>query len=419
MRQFLMGLAFAAIVWWGYSAWFSKAPPVNGAETGGQADLNSFLAATGLGAAPENGQGLPTHGSPPGTAGKAGDAAAPAAPPASTSGDHPLASGNAPEAAALESLVQGIQKGDARAIAVAWQFLAQGGTPAAQRQQVLIALAGLKAEDPQTALAHLGENNAFLHSAEGREAGGIVLRLCAGQPDDKAVTLMTDLLDRCMRGPIQKSDTEEHAFVDAAWALAKKHVDRFVCDPANVARARSYTVAPHDVLAKIAAKFRREEKIFVDAGTLALLNRIQNPNLLKAGQKIKIPVDPIHVVIEKRSFLMGVYLGDVLLRLYWVGHGADDKTPVTEFTVELKQPNPDWYSPEGPIPFGKPGNILGKYFVRLHHDSYTGFGIHGTTMPETVGTMCSMGCIRMLDNDIEEFFNIIPVGAKVAVRDSH
>ena len=51
--------------------------------------------------------------------------------------------------------------------------------------------------------------------------------------------------------------------------------------------------------------------------------------------------------------------------------------------------------------------------------SYSGFGAHGTPMPETIGTMSSAGCIRMYDNDIEELYKVLPRKAKVVVRDSH
>ena len=39
-------------------------------------------------------------------------------------------------------------------------------------------------------------------------------------------------------------------------------------------------------------------------------------------------------------------------------------------------------------------------------------------MPETIGTMSSMGCIRMYQNDIAELFRLLPRGATVEVRHS-
>jgi lipoprotein-anchoring transpeptidase ErfK/SrfK len=81
--------------------------------------------------------------------------------------------------------------------------------------------------------------------------------------------------------------------------------------------------------------------------------------------------------------------------------------------------DPDWYSPKGVIPFGSPQNILGRYFLKFAHESFVGFGMHGTPMPETIGTMSSMGCIRMYDADIEELYRLLPRKTKVVVRSSH
>jgi lipoprotein-anchoring transpeptidase ErfK/SrfK len=102
-----------------------------------------------------------------------------------------------------------------------------------------------------------------------------------------------------------------------------------------------------------------------------------------------------------------------------VGHGENDKTPIAEFTVAEKQPRPEWTAPDGNrYPYGHPQNILGEYFIKFRHDRYTGFGAHGTPMPETICTMSSMGCIRMLAPDIADLFLLLPRGAKVYIRAS-
>ena len=274
-------------------------------------------------------------------------------------------------------------------------------------------------EDLPALLEKLGANNDFLHTAEGRGIGERVLKLMAAVGDEAALPISTSLLERCMRGSIRKEDVDAHAFVDAAYAQHRIRVDRFVCDPANLAKARSMTVGKGEGLQVIATRFRKEG-IQVEEGTLALLNRIHNINAVQFGQRIKAPVDPISAVLEKRSFLLALYVGDTILRLYWVGHGENDKTPVTEFTVVDKIANPPWYAPDNKVyAYGDPKNILGKYFIKFSNPSYSGFGAHGTPMPETIGTMSSAGCIRMYDNDIEELYKVLPRKAKVVVRDSH
>ena len=237
-------------------------------------------------------------------------------------------------------------------------------------------------------------------------------------PDAEAVTAGTQLLTLMLRGRITKADSQARAFVDEVYKLHRVRVDRWLCDPGNIAGSRSYTVASGDSLARIAQRFRKEG-LKVEDGTLAVLNRIHNPNSLQVGQKIKVPASPIVGVLEKRSFGFAIYVGEHLLRLYWVGHGAEDHTPLVEFTVGEKQPQPPWTAPDGHVyPYGHPKNILGEYFIKFLNDTYTGFGAHGTTLPETVCTMSSAGCIRMLDADIADLFKILPRGAKVVIRAS-
>jgi len=46
----------------------------------------------------------------------------------------------------------------------------------------------------------------------------------------------------------------------------------------------------------------------------------------------------------------------------------------------------------------------------------TGYGIHGTIEPESVGKAVSDGCIRLTNADVEALFELVPEGASVAVR---
>lgn len=396
MRQFVLGILMAAFVWWGYTA-FGGDPAVAGSGDGapppagpaGSSSLDQLV--------PKAAAGAPRHN----------EAALDAAPPAPVVRVAPNE---------IDGLLAGIGQAEPAAVARGWAVLATGGN-ADVRRSVLGALTTPK-EGFAALLAQLGPFNTFLHSAEGRTQAGAVLAAAMALPDADAVTAGTQLLDVCLRGPIEKADRAAREFVDTAYQQHRIRVDRWLCDPANVQGARSHTVASGESLARIATRFRKE-KILVDDGTLAILNRIHNPNALQVGQKVKVPIDPIRSVLEKRSFSLCVYVGDRLLRLYWVGHGENDKTPVTEFTVTEKQPRPEWTSPDGNVwPYGHPNNILGEYFIKLQHASYTGFGVHGTPMPDTIGTMSSMGCIRMLAPDITEYFKLVPRGTKLVVRAS-
>jgi lipoprotein-anchoring transpeptidase ErfK/SrfK len=43
------------------------------------------------------------------------------------------------------------------------------------------------------------------------------------------------------------------------------------------------------------------------------------------------------------------------------------------------------------------------------------FRIHGTNEPESIGKNVSSGCIRLLNQDVIDLFNRVPVGSKVVV----
>jgi lipoprotein-anchoring transpeptidase ErfK/SrfK len=304
-------------------------------------------------------------------------------------------------------------------IGACWRELADPAVAPGRRAAVAAALAALPVANLEQAMVKLGATNATLRSDEGRQVLRRAAELAASLPDEQSVVALSRLVERLMQGPVDRANAHERGTVDQVYGMLKERVDRWVCNPSNVTRARSYKVQSGDSLARIATRFRKEG-VLVEEGTLQVLNRIRNPKALQVGQQIKIPVDPIHTVVEKRSYLMAVYLGDVILRLYWVGHGAGDNTPLVEFRIADKLKDPQWYSPvDGNVyPYGHPKNILGKYFVKFAHDAHPGFGAHGTPMPETIGTMSSLGCIRMLDPDIEEFFTLIPRDSKVVVRAS-
>lgn len=402
MRQFVFGLLVAALAWWGWSAHAaSRAAAAGDPGSGGAVRLD--LAQVN----PERADVAP----------------------------RPLLAGSrGPEEVAIQEafdrLATQIEQGEAgareRGLAVLarsdlWpehrerlqELLGRQGSPAPSAAGTTPGAEGIEG-----ALQRLGTNNRFLHTAEGRRYAAQALQLAAALPDEEALAALTRILELSMRGPIAIGDTAAREIVDSGYRALRPRADRVLCDPANLTRARSHTLASGESLAVVAARFRREG-IAIDEHSLAILNRIHNPNAVQAGQRIRVPTDPIHAVVEKRSFLMAVYVGASMLRLYWIGHGADGKTPVAEFAVAEKLKDPEWYAPDGGVYApGHPKNILGKYFLKFTHPSYTGFGAHGTPMPETIGTMSSMGCIRMYDQDIEELFRLLPRKAKVVVRDS-
>lgn len=222
-----------------------------------------------------------------------------------------------------------------------------------------------------------------------------------------------------MRSRIDKDDASARALVDEIYAKHRLLVRRSAFNPGNGERAHRYQVKPGDTLGRIAARYNKSHGLQLEGETLAIINRISNPRSLQANQILRVPIDPISVVIEKNSFLCGVYLGQDLVKLYWCSHGrAEHETPVTSFVVSEKLVHPDWFYDGRQVPYGSKDNPLGTHFVKFRHESLSGFGIHGTTEPGRMMEEVSLGCIRLSNEDIADFFKLVPRGAAVHIRAS-
>ena len=65
---------------------------------------------------------------------------------------------------------------------------------------------------------------------------------------------------------------------------------------------------------------------------------------------------------------------------------------------------------------GGPDNPLGARALYLYRDGRdTYFRLHGTNEPESIGHAVSSGCIRLLNQDIIDLYNRVPVGTHVTV----
>lgn len=59
-----------------------------------------------------------------------------------------------------------------------------------------------------------------------------------------------------------------------------------------------------------------------------------------------------------------------------------------------------------------PRNPLGPRAIYLAQGALR---IHGTIAPASIGRAASAGCFRMLNEDVEELYELVPVGARVLV----
>jgi lipoprotein-anchoring transpeptidase ErfK/SrfK len=78
-------------------------------------------------------------------------------------------------------------------------------------------------------------------------------------------------------------------------------------------------------------------------------------------------------------------------------------------TTEMRQENP---SLPAFVAGGDPRNPLGVRAMYLGQSMYR---IHGTDAPWTVGQAVSHGCIRMLNQDVADLYQRVPIGTHVVV----
>lgn len=190
---------------------------------------------------------------------------------------------------------------------------------------------------------------------------------------------------------------------------------RFVSDPYQ----EQYKVQPGDLMQKIAAKYNITWKF------LGRLNGIEDPRRLQVGKTLKVVHGPFHAIVDKSEFTLDIYIGKpgthgaIFLKRFRVGLGEFDSTPTGEWLVDTKLENPRYYNPrnEGPriIEPDDPQNPLGERWIALKGVSgqalgKTSYGIHGTIEPDSIGQKKSMGCIRMLNEDVELVYDMLITG---------
>jgi lipoprotein-anchoring transpeptidase ErfK/SrfK len=102
-----------------------------------------------------------------------------------------------------------------------------------------------------------------------------------------------------------------------------------------------------------------------------------------------------------------------VVKIYRTAVGADaSPSPTGTFTVISRVPNPTWYHAGKVVPPGK-NNPVGSRWIGL---SEKGYGIHGTNAPKSIGQNVSHGCIRLLNRDIEQLFEMVKVGDVVELH---
>jgi lipoprotein-anchoring transpeptidase ErfK/SrfK len=188
-------------------------------------------------------------------------------------------------------------------------------------------------------------------------------------------------------------------------------------------------VAPSGVASSDAAPPAEEtdgplETAFIEAGDVRPdpSADVSSPGPLPAGLSVKD--GEYWIRIKKGFFRLYLYRGGEIEKSYAIAVGkfsgdkrraGDHRTPNGLFTVQSIENSIHWTHD---FRDGK-GDIRGAYgpwFIRLR-TGWQGIGIHGTHDPDSRGSMVSEGCVRMMNEDLEELKRYAFKGMEVAIEE--
>ncbi|MDP7400487.1 MAG: L,D-transpeptidase [Phycisphaerales bacterium] len=181
--------------------------------------------------------------------------------------------------------------------------------------------------------------------------------------------------------------------------------------------AREFIIPEGGVLAKIA----QNQTNGLHWKFLARINGISSPNRIRSGQRLKLLDGPFHAVVDKSAYRLDLWMGQeddrVYVRSFNVGLGRDNRTPEGQFQVSSRVENPQHTDPETGKIFDKndPLNPVGEHWIAIKGtepatEKLSGFGLHGTIDENSIGRSESLGCVRMLPDDIALLYEVLGPG---------
>ncbi len=139
---------------------------------------------------------------------------------------------------------------------------------------------------------------------------------------------------------------------------------------------------------------------------------------------------PGTVIVDTHNRFLYFVEGRNRATRYGIGVGREGFGWSGVTRVGRKAEWPDWIPPKEMIArerkkghilparqAGGPDNPLGARALYLYKPKGgdTGFRIHGTNQPWSIGLNLSSGCIRMMNQDVEHLYSRVPEGSKVVV----
>lgn len=97
---------------------------------------------------------------------------------------------------------------------------------------------------------------------------------------------------------------------------------------------------------------------------------------------------------------------------------GDKKTPEGTFTI-CSIENSSCWKHDFKDGKGLRKGAYGPYFFRLKVPKFNSIGIHGTCLPESIGTRSSEGCIRLNNSDLQKLKAFVFVGMKCIIKNDY
>ena len=131
---------------------------------------------------------------------------------------------------------------------------------------------------------------------------------------------------------------------------------------------------------------------------------------------------PGTIIVDTAERYLYLVQGNNRAIRYGIGVGREGFQWQGLLKITRKAEWPDWTPPPEMIqrqPYlprfmaGGPGNPMGARALYLGTTIYR---IHGTNQPHTIGSAVSSGCFRLVNDDVADLYERVPVGTKVVVR---
>lgn len=228
------------------------------------------------------------------------------------------------------------------------------------------------------------------------------------------ITHMTSLTTLTRKSETRTLKSETQNLKSKSQPTELKNLRQFLMD-----NSISYEVKPHDSLASIAKQFKTTPELIMQVNHLEVGAPHAAP-LLKRGMTLKVPPSKFQIDVDISNKTLFLKSGGQLLKKYDITTGAlQTPTPVGNFKIINKMKNPTWHSPKGIVAPNDPQNELGSRWMGIESQEIPksrGFGIHGTIRPDAIGKADSTGCIRMLNSDVEDLFDLVVVGTLITIK---